>query len=110
MTTPDLTSQLLQVAQAWASPDDWNVDKLYIAQLRDLAKALRAGDDAKALARHAKHVQSTCLKADCLTLIPYTVEKDRGLFLALSELAGVRPAREARAKDLDIAVAVYRGE
>ncbi len=73
MTTPDLTSQLLQVAQAWASPDDWSVPAIYMSSLRDLAKALRAGDDPKALARHAKHVQSTCLKADCLNLIPYTI-------------------------------------
>lgn len=106
----DITADLLKVAQAWSSEDDWGVPTIHMATLRDLAAALEAGDDAGMLQRHGKHVAATCLTVGCVERIPAFMEKEREdrqrMQRRLNERAEARHgADETRARDIEAAEA-----
>ena len=62
---------LLKVAKAWSSKDDWNVKSIYVSTLKSLAADLAAGDDPVMLVVHAKHVGNDCAESTCKTAIPH---------------------------------------
>ena len=62
---------LLKVAKAYSSRDDWNVKSIYVSTLKSLAADLAAGDDPVMLVVHAKHVGNDCAESTCKTAIPH---------------------------------------
>lgn len=95
------TTTLIKVAQAWSSKDDWGLDTILMSTLRDIERALQAGDDPTALMKHGRHVFNTCVLAGCMESIPFTVKADHGLFLRLVQAGEAKElARETRSRDL----------
>ena len=76
--SPNLTAEnITLVCAAWASTDDWGVPSLYVSTLQDIIAALRAGDDAEALAKHGKHSAQDCMRKRCDLTIPYCIAQDQ---------------------------------
>lgn len=55
-------ADLLVVAARWASADDWGVQRIYTATLRDLAELLAVGFSVGELVEHAGHVGRSCCR------------------------------------------------
>ena len=98
-------SEMLQLVDAWSSLDDWGVDVITVATLRDLVEAVANGDNRHALARHATHVLADCRQARCVDRIPFTIARDERLARLLQETS-ISLSRDTKARDLDTAIAV----
>ncbi len=86
--TPEVAA-LVYVAQSWSHEDDWSVPSIYIDTLEEIARALAAGDEAGALARHGKHTDRDCDRSACASRIPHTFEADRAMMERLGSPVGV---------------------